>query len=627
MTKITITDLNQIREQNKATSEKFKASLLVCAGTGCVANKAFSIKDELESELKKRNLESDYRVIATGCNGFCAQGPLMLIQPEGTLYLNLKLEDVIKIVDEHLINGKPLTDLMYTSPVDETHIPKMKDIEFFKKQHLIALRNRGEIDPEQIDDYIRKGGYQALGHALSDMKPNEILNEVKISGIRGRGGGGFPTGIKWETCISSAKKSHVAPYLVCNADEGDPGAFMDRSIIEADPHSVIEGMIIGAYAIGAKEGFVYIRKEYPLALARLKKAIKQAREYGLLGNKIFDSDFSFDINIHQGAGAFVSGESSALMTAMEGKVGEPHSKYIHTVESGYKGLPTVLNNVETLANIPQIIEKGGKWFSDIGSGDVSESPWNGSSGTKVFSLVGDIANSGLVEVPMGITLDEIVNRIGGGIPDGKQCKAVQTGGPSGGCIPADLLNLSVDFDTLTKAGSMMGSGGLIVMDESRCMVDVAKYFIDFLVEESCGKCTPCREGLVIIRSILGRITRGEGKPGDLEMLSDISKTIKNASLCDLGGSAPNPVLSTIRYFKDEYQAHIQDKKCPAGVCKALIQYTISKENCTGCGVCPKQCPEDAISGEKKKIHTIDQSKCIKCGICDEVCKFDAVEVE
>jgi NADH:ubiquinone oxidoreductase subunit F (NADH-binding)/ferredoxin len=386
-------------------------------------------------------------------------------------------------------------------------------------------------------------------------------------------------------------------------------------------------MVIGAYAIGAKEGFVYIRKEYPLALARLRKAIEQAREYGILGQNIFDTDYSFDINIHQGAGAFVSGESSALMTAMEGKVGEPHSKYIHTVESGYKGLPTVLNNVETLANIPVIVEKGGKWFSKIGSGDVSESPWNGSSGTKVFSLVGDIANSGLVEVPMGITLDQIVNKIGGGVPEGKQCKAVQTGGPSGGCIPANLLNLPVDFDTLSEAGSMMGSGGLIVMDDSRCMVDVAKYFINFLVEESCGKCTPCREGLVIIRSILGRITRGEGEPRDLEMLSDISETIKNASLCDLGGSAPNPVLSTIRYFKDEYQAHIEEKKCPAGVCKALIEYSISEENCTGCGVCPKHCPEDAISGEKKEIHTIDQSKCIKCGICDEVCKFDAVEVE
>jgi NADH:ubiquinone oxidoreductase subunit F (NADH-binding)/(2Fe-2S) ferredoxin/ferredoxin len=627
MTKITISDLNQIREQNNAASKKFKASLLVCAGTGCVANKAFSIKDALESELKKRNLESDYRVIATGCNGFCAQGPLMLIQPEGILYLNLKLDDVIKIVDEHLINGKPVADLLYTSPADGTHIPKMKDIEFFKKQHLIALRNRGEIDPEQIDDYIGGGGYQTLAHALSDMKPNEILNEVKKSGIRGRGGGGFPTGIKWESCISSAKKSHVAPYLVCNADEGDPGAFMDRSIIEADPHSVIEGMLIGAYALGAKEGFVYIRKEYPLALARLKRAIEQAREYGLLGEKIFDTDFSFNINIHQGAGAFVSGESSALMTAMEGKVGEPHSKYIHTVESGYKGLPTVLNNVETLANIPKIIEKGGTWFSKIGSGDVSESPWNGSSGTKVFSLVGDITNTGLVEVPMGITLNEIVNKIGGGIPNGKKCKAVQTGGPSGGCIPSDLLNLEVDFDTLTKAGSMMGSGGLIVMDDSRCMVDVAKYFIDFLVEESCGKCTPCREGLVIIRSILGRIAKGEGEPGDLEMLTDISETIKNASLCDLGGSAPNPVLSTLRYFEDEYKAHIEEKKCPAGVCKALIRYTINEENCTGCGVCPKHCPEDAISGEKKKLHTIDQNKCIKCGICREVCKFDAVEVE
>ncbi len=627
MTKMTMADLEQIRERYNESQKSYKTRLMVCAGTGCVANKSIKIKDTLEEELKKRNIVSDYKVIATGCNGFCAQGPLILVQPEGILYLKLKQEDITTIVEEHLINGNPVEKLMYKSSLDGTPIPLMKDIDFFKEQQLIALRNRGEIDPEQIDDYIGRGGYQGLVKALTEIQPDDILAEVNRSGIRGRGGGGFPTGVKWESCKSAAVKNGKVPYVVCNADEGDPGAFMDRSIIEADPHSVIEGMAIGARAIGAESGYIYIRKEYPLALDRLRKAIKQAREYGLLGQNILGTDFSFDISIHQGAGAFVSGESSALMTAMDGKVGEPHAKYIHTVEVGYKGQPTVLNNVETWANIPVIIEKGGEWFSKIGSGDVSKSPWEGSSGTKVFSLVGDVVNTGLVEVPMGITLHEIVYKIGGGVPNNRGCKAVQTGGPSGGCIPAQLLNLPVDFDSLTEAGSMMGSGGLIVMDDSRCMVDVAKYFIDFLVEESCGKCTPCREGLVILKTILDRICDGEGDAADMELLLEISETMKNASICALGSSAPNPVLSTMRYFKGEYEAHIDAKKCPAGVCKALIEYNIDEEKCTGCGLCLKHCPTGAISGEKKKLHTIEQSKCIKCGICRDICKFDAVEVE
>ncbi len=626
MAKITPTDLEQIRSKFKTSRENYKASLMVCSETGCAAYDAGKVQDALINELKQNELDNDYRVIPTGCLGLCAQGPLVLVQPEGILYVKLKPENIPTIVEEHLKNGKPVEDLMYKPSADEAAVPLMKDIEFYKDQELIVLRNHGEIDPEQIEDYIGNGGYQALAKALSDMQPDDILAEVKRSGIRGRGGGGFPAGSKWETCKNAATSINVPPYLVCNADEGDPGAFMDRSVIEGDPHSMIEGMIIGARALGANTGYVYIRKEYPLALKRLKIALDQAREYGLLGENILGTEFSFDIQIHQGAGAFVCGESSALMTAMEGNVGEPHAKYIHTVEIGYKGMPTVLNNVETWANIPMIIEKGGEWFAGIGIGDVTESPWNGSTGTKVFSLVGDVNNTGLVEVPMGIKLHDIVYKIGGGVPNDKKCKAIQTGGPSGGCIPATQFDLTVDFDSLTEAGSMMGSGGLIVMDESRCMVDVAKYFIDFLVEESCGKCTPCREGLVILHDVLNNICNGEGIPSDLELLRQISATMKNAALCDLGKSASNPVLSTINYFRDEYEAHINAKKCPAGVCQALIQYRIIEENCTGCGVCLKNCPEDAISGEKKELHVIDQEKCKKCGICFDSCKFEAVEV-
>jgi NADH:ubiquinone oxidoreductase subunit F (NADH-binding) len=475
-------------------------------------------------------------------------------------------------------------------------ITKMGDIGFFGKQELVALRNKGLIDPENIDHYIARGGYEALGKVLK-TDADAVIQDIIQSGIRGRGGGGFPAGVKWESCKKAKVERNEVSYVVCNADEGDPGAFMDRSIIETDPHSVIEGMLIGAYAVGSNEGYIYLRKEYPLALDRLNIAINQAREYGLLGDNILDSGFSFDIRIHRGAGAFVCGESTALMASMSGKAGEPRAKYVHNVEFGYRDKPTILNNVETWANIPVIMEKGYQWFASIGSGDVSENPWNGSSGTKVFSLVGAINNTGLVEVPMGISLREIIYDIGGGIPNGKKFKAIQTGGPSGGCIPAELLDMKVDFDSLTEAGSMMGSGGMIVMDENNCMVDVAKYFIDFLIDESCGKCTPCREGLFALSKILGRICKGEGKAGDIELLEELSQTIVDTSLCQLGGAAPNPVLSTIRYFRDEYEKHINEKKCPAGVCKDLITYNINQKcDGVGCRLCAKNCPVDAISG-------------------------------
>ncbi len=454
-----------------------------------------------------------------------------------------------------------------------------------------------------------------------------MVKDVIASGIRGRGGGGFPAGVKWEGGRNAAIKKNEEIFVVCNADEGDPGAYMDRSIIETDPHAVIEGMLIGAFAVGAKEGFIYIRKEYPLAMDRLHIAIEQAREYGLLGNNILGSDFSFDIHVHRGAGAFVCGESSALMASMAGKAGEPRAKYVRSVEFGFRDKPTILNNVETWANIPAIIEKGADWFASIGSGDVSENPWGGSSGTKVFSLVGNIKNTGLVEVPMGITLREVIEEIGGGIPDGKKFKAIQTGGPSGGCIPESLIDMKIDFDSLSEVGSMMGSGGLIVMNEQTCMVDVARYFINFLVDESCGKCTPCREGLYAMKSILDRICSGEGKEGDIEALEELSETIIDTSLCQLGGSAPNPVLSTIKYFRNEYEQHITEKKCIAGVCKPLIEYSINAEKCIGCTACAKPCPVKAITGNKKEVHVIDKETCIKCGICVETCKFDAVEVK
>jgi len=603
----------------------YKGMLMVCTGTGCVSTKAFVIRDGITAALAARGLEKEWLVVGTGCNGFCGQGPIMVVQPEGVFYQQLKETDLERIVEQHLIGGEPVTDCLYHHTVDGTPIPKMADIPFFSKQKLIALRNKGVVDPERIDSYLARDGYRALARALHELTPAQVLAEVKRSGLRGRGGGGFPSGVKWESCIAAVKKTGRPPVLVCNADEGDPGAFMDRSIIETDPHTVVEGMLLGAYAIGSAEGFVYIRKEYPLALERLEKAIAACRERGILGDRVMGRDFAFDITIHRGAGAFVCGESTALMASMEGRVGEPRAKYIHNVESGYRERPTVLNNVETWANIPVIVDKGGEWFAAIGSGDVSQDPWGGSSGTKVFSLVGNICNTGLVEVPMGITLREIIFDVGGGIPDGREFKGVQTGGPSGGCLPASMLDEPVDFDTLTKAGSMMGSGGMIVMDDRTCMVDVARYFIDFLKSESCGKCTPCREGNIALYEILTKICDGKGTLEDIDLLEQIARVMEAGSLCQLGATAGNPVLSTLRYFRDEYEAHVRDKRCPGGVCKELITYTIT-EDCTGCLLCKKACPTEAISGSKKKLHVIDQDKCIKCGICMDVCKDDAVLV-
>ncbi len=625
MKKLLKRDLDSINAQTSEQFKKYKNMLMVCTGTGCVSANGFDIKNKFDSEIKARGLENDFLVVPTGCNGFCAVGPIVVVQPEGIFYQKLTEIDVAEIIDTHLLGGKIVERLLHKDPVSGAVNEKMEDIKFFNKQQLLALRNKGLINPEEIDHYIARDGYTALPKVL-EMNPDEIIKEVIASGIRGRGGGGFPAGVKWESCLKAVKVRNELPYIVCNADEGDPGAFMDRSIIETDPHSVLEGMLIAGRATGAKEGFIYIRKEYPLALLRLQKAIEQAENYGLLGENILDSDFSFKIHVHRGAGAFVCGESTALMASMAGKVGEPRAKYVHNVEFGYRDKPTVLNNVETWANIPLIFEKGSKYFASIGSGDVSDNPWGGSSGTKVFSLVGNINNTGLVEVPLGITLREIIYDVGGGIPDGKKFKAIQTGGPSGGCIPAEQLDMKVDFDTLTAAGSMMGSGGMIVMDEDTCMVDVAKYFINFLIDESCGKCTPCREGLYALNNTLGRICSGKGKDGDIEFLAELGETLTATSLCQLGGSAANPVLSTIKYFKNEYIAHIKDKKCPAGVCKELVTYSIN-ESCTGCTLCKRNCPSDAITGDPKGLHVIDEAKCIKCGICHDVCKFAAVEVK
>ncbi len=628
MPKVTLDNLETLAADAGKKYEEHKAVLMACTGTACVAAGSQSVCDSLREEITKKGLDKELKVLATGCNGFCAHGPICVVQPEGVFYEKIKLEDVPELIESHFVAKKPVERLMFRTPDGDKPIPLEKDIQFFAKQQAIALRNRGLIDPEDILDAIRRGAYQGLAKLLREKtKPEAVVQSIIRSGLRGRGGGGFPAGIKWQTCAKAAQTRKVTPYVVCNGDEGDPGAFMDRSIVEADPHAVIEGMIIGAMAIGAVEGFVYIRREYPLALARLNKALDQAREWGLLGKGIMGSDLDFDIKVHQGAGAFVCGESTALMASMEGRVGEPRAKYVHTVEYGYRDMPTVLNNVETWATIPQIIGRGAEWFAGIGTGDVSENPWGGSTGTKLFSLVGNVHNTGLVEVPMGISLREIVFEIGGGIPNGRKFKAVQTGGPSGGCLPDEKLDLPVDFDSLTEVGSMMGSGGLIVMDDRTCMVDVAKYFVDFLMEESCGKCTPCREGLTYLHEILERITIGKGEEADLELLEEIGAAMTEGSLCGLGQTAANPVLSTLRYFRNEYEAHIHDKKCPAGVCKSLITYTIDEAKCTGCGACVRPCPTDCITGEKNKPHSIKQADCIQCGTCMDACKDDAVRVQ
>jgi NADH:ubiquinone oxidoreductase subunit F (NADH-binding)/(2Fe-2S) ferredoxin len=619
----------------------FRFNLLVCAGTGCVSNNSFKVKTALEKEIEKHKLQEEIQVITTGCNGFCANGPIVVVKPDDIFYQLLTEEQIPHLVEEHFLKGRPVEKLMYTPAKDEAPIPKMSDIPFFGKQQLIALANRGLIDPENIDEYIALGGYQALTKALTEMTPEQVIEEIKASGLRGRGGAGFPTGKKWEFCrnASSAETDSSAipggagtspsaqertsglaqKYIICNADEGDPGAFMDRSIVESDPHALLEGMLIGAYAIGAGHGIIYIRGEYPLALERLNQALEQARDYGLLGEEILGTDFSFDISVSKGAGAFVCGEETSLIGSLEGKLPEPRVRPPYPAQSGYMGKPTNINNVETWANVPHIIKRGADWYSSIGT--------ETSKGTKVFSLVGKVNNTGLVEVPMGITMREIVFDIGGGIPDGKKFKAVQTGGPSGGCIPENLLDTPVDYESLTQAGSIMGSGGMIVMDENNCMVEVARYFVSFTQEESCGKCSPCREGTWHMMNILENITQGKGQEGDIELLEKIGRHIKETALCGLGNTAPNPVLTTIRYFRDEYEAHIRANRCPSGVCKALITYSIDPENCTGCTVCAKNCPVECISGERKQTHVIDQEKCIKCGMCHSVCNFDAVRIE
>jgi len=596
---------------------------MVCAGTACVSNRSFEIKEALEKELKKQGLENEVLVVTTGCNGFCERGPLLVVQPGNIFYQQLTVKDIPYLVEEHFLKGRPVQKLMYTPPEEKKPIPVLNDIDFFKKQVLIALRNRGLIDPEKIEDYIARDGYRALVKALTQMTPEEIIEEIKKSGLRGRGGAGFPTGLKWEFVRLASPANGGLKYLVCNGDEGDPGAFMDRSILEADPHSVIEGMVIGAKAIGAQQGYVYIRNEYPLALKRLTLALEQAREYGLLGKDILGTGFDFDIKVARGAGAFVCGEETALLASIEGRLGEPRPRPPYPAQRGLYGQPTCINNVETWANVPVIINRGAEWFSKIGT--------KTSKGTKVFSLVGKINNTGLVEVPMGITLREIIFEIGGGIPGGKEFKAVQTGGPSGGCIPKEKLDLPIDYESLTEAGSMMGSGGMVVMDEDTCMVDVAKYFLSFTQDESCGKCTPCREGTKAMLDILERITKGEGTEEDLQLLEDLAVSIKETALCGLGKTAPNPVLTTLRYFRDEYLTHIRDKKCPAHVCRDLNVYTIDEKICLevghGCDVCRRNCASEAIIGEKNQPHRIIQEKCIKCGVCYDVCKFGAVKVD
>lgn len=589
-------------------------SVSVCGGTGCHAYGCEAVASAMEEGLKQLGIRKHVKFYKTGCHGFCERGPIVVVRPMEVFYQKVTVADIEEIVNKTIVGGEVIERLVYHSPADNTPIVKEKDIPFYAGQNRLVFGDNGHISPERIGDYVERGGYGALRKAL-EMAPDAIIEEIKKSGLRGRGGGGFPTGRKWETC----RKAHgKVKYVICNADEGDPGAYMDRSLLEGNPHRVFEGMIIGAYAIGSNEGYVYVRDEYPLAVRNVNLAIGQAREAGYLGKNILGKGFSFDIRVVRGGGAFVCGESTALMTSLEGKTGEPRAKYVHTVESGLWNRPSNLNNVETWANVPLIIEKGADWFASIGTA--------GSKGTKIFSLVGKIVNTGLVEVPMGITLRDMIFNVGGGIPGGKKFKAVQTGGPSGGCLPESMLDMKVDYDELTKAGSMMGSGGMIVMDENSCMVDVARYFLHFLVEESCGKCVPCREGVFRMYQILDRITKGKGERGDIELLQELAVTVADGSLCALGGTAPNPVLSTLRYFGDEYAAHIEDKRCPAGVCKALVTYSIAPDKCTTCGVCRKRCPVQAISGEKKQPHVIDQSKCIKCGICADTCKFDAVKV-
>ena len=593
----------------------YRSQVLICGGTGCTSSGSVKIAKRLQEEIDKNGLTDEVMVVRTGCFGLCALGPIMIVYPEGTFYSMVKEEDIAEIVSEHLLKGRIVTRLVYDETVAENEIKSLKETDFYKKQHRIALRNCGVINPECIDEYIGRNGYEALGKVLKTMTPDDVIQVILDSGLRGRGGGGFPTGKKWQLARNLVKDADQK-YVCCNSDEGDPGAFMDRSVLEGDPHVVIEAMAIAGYAIGATQGYIYIRAEYPIAVQRLQIAIDQAREYGLLGKNIFDSGFDFDLDIRLGAGAFVCGEETALMTSIEGNRGEPRPRPPFPAESGLFKKPTVLNNVETYANIPQIILNGADWFASMGT--------EKSKGTKVFALGGKIHNTGLVEVPMGTTLREVIYEIGGGIPNGKAFKAAQTGGPSGGCIPAEHLDIPIDYDNLIAIGSMMGSGGLIVMDEDNCMVDIAKFFLQFTVDESCGKCTPCRIGTKRLYEMLEKITSGNATMEDLDKMEKLCYYIKNNSLCGLGQTAPNPVLSTLRYFKDEYIAHVKDKKCPAGVCQDLLTYKIIDLRCKGCTACARGCPVGAISGTVKQPHSIDTTKCIKCGACMAKCKFGAI---
>jgi len=610
------TELEELRQEILSQRDPNKPCVTLCSGTACHATGSEKIAAAIEQEIEKQGLKADVDFRRTGCHGFCERGPIVVIYPEEICYLQIKSEDIPEIISQTIKQKKVIDRLLYTDPATGEKVTYESEIPFYKNQERLVFGPNRRIDPRSIEDYLAIGGYRALAKALFEMTPEQVLEEVNRANLRGRGGGGFPAGRKWETTRDAPGEPK---YVIVNCDEGDPGAYMDRSLMEGNPHSVLEGLVIGAYAMGSHEGFIYVRQEYPLAVDNLGVALKQAEEYGLLGQNILGSGFDFTISVHRGAGAFVSGESSALMTAIEGRVGEPRPKYIRTAVSGINEKPSNLNNVETWANVPLIINNGADWYASIGT--------EGSKGTKIFSLVGKVNNTGLVEVPMGITLKDIIYNIGGGIPGGKKFKAVQTGGPSGGVIPEQYLDTPVDFDELTKLGSMMGSGGMIIMDEDTCVVDVARYFIDFLCDESCGKCIPCREGLEHMREILNDIVEGKGREGDIELLEEISQVMTDASLCALGTTAPNPVASTIHYFRDEYRAHIEEKRCPALVCKELVSYYIEPEKCQACLICLRECPAEAIIGAKNQIHVIDQAKCTKCGTCFDVCpsRFSAVE--